>query len=118
MPRDSDDEEEDEEIGEHESGFGNIVVVDNLPTVEPSKYDKLLGVVKKIFSQIGSVRENGLWLPVDDETKKTKGYAFVEYSSPQVLPYVVSIFQRFVQAGSDKLRSDWSPVMSRAKCGR
>eukprot|EP00271_Cylindrocystis_brebissonii_P008842 TRINITY_DN23358_c0_g1_i1.p1 TRINITY_DN23358_c0_g1~~TRINITY_DN23358_c0_g1_i1.p1 ORF type:complete len:867 (-),score=244.90 TRINITY_DN23358_c0_g1_i1:372-2972(-) len=83
----SDDEEEEEEALESESGFGSVIVVDNLPNVEPSKFDKLAGVVKKIFSQMGTIRENGLFMPVhedEEETKrKTKGYAFIEYASPQ-----------------------------------
>ena len=79
----SDDEEDEEEIVQSESGFGNIIVVDNLPVVESAKYDKLRVVVQKIFSQIGSIREGGLFLPRDDEGK-TKGYAFVEFSTPAV----------------------------------
>lgn len=58
--------------------------MDNLPIVAPEKYEKLEGVVRKIFGQIGYIREGGLWMPTDEETGKTKGFAFIEYSSPQV----------------------------------
>ena len=79
----SDDEEDEEEVVQSESGFGNVIVVDNLPVVESGKYDKLRVVLQKFFSQIGSIREGGLFLP-QDEDGKTKGYAFVEFSTPAV----------------------------------
>lgn len=82
----SDDEEKlrQEDSLEFESGFGNIMVVDNLPVVPPEKYDKLEGVVKKIYSQIGVIKEDGLWMPVNPETQKTLGYCHIEYNTPQV----------------------------------
>ena len=79
----SDEDEDDEPDLETESGFGNIIVVDNLPEVPPEKYEKLVGVIRKIFARTGTIRENGLWMPVDEETKQSKGYAFIEYNTPQ-----------------------------------
>ncbi|KAL3690224.1 hypothetical protein R1sor_016533 [Riccia sorocarpa] len=80
----SDDDQEEEEILETNTGFGNIVVVDNLPVVAPEKYEKLEGVIRKIFGQIGVIRERGLWMPREDGGEgKTKGYAFIEYTTPQ-----------------------------------
>ncbi|KAI3905116.1 hypothetical protein MKX01_017362 [Papaver californicum] len=81
----SDDEEElrREDSLEFESGSGNVIVVDNLPVVPPEKYDKLEGVVKKIYSQIGVIKEDGLWMPVNPETQKTLGYCYIEYNTPQ-----------------------------------
>ncbi|XP_020093747.1 eukaryotic translation initiation factor 3 subunit B-like [Ananas comosus] len=81
----SDDEEvlQEEDPPEYEAGFGNIIVVDNLPVVPPEKFEKLEGVVRKIYSQIGVIKEGGLWMPVNPETKKTLGYCFIEYSTPQ-----------------------------------
>ncbi|KAI3898181.1 hypothetical protein MKW92_016179 [Papaver armeniacum] len=40
------------------SGFGNVIVVDNLLVVAADKYDKLVRVIKKIF---GITEENCLW---------------------------------------------------------
>ncbi|KAG5142424.1 hypothetical protein JHK82_018119 [Glycine max] len=37
----------------------------------------------KIYSQIGVIKEDGLWMPVDPETEKTLGYYFIEYNTPQ-----------------------------------
>ncbi|XP_076889765.1 eukaryotic translation initiation factor 3 subunit B-like [Bidens hawaiensis] len=68
---------------EFDAGFGSIIVVDNLPVVPREKYDKLEGVVRKIYSQIGVIKENGLWMPVDEDTGKTLGYCFIEYNTPQ-----------------------------------
>lgn len=79
----SEDEEEEEDSLEFETGFGNIVVVDNLPVVPPEKFEKLEGVVRKIFGQIGTIRERGLWMPIHPETQKTQGYCFIEYNTPQ-----------------------------------
>ena len=81
---DSDDDEEVEEVNEFDSGFGNVVLVDNLPVVAPEKYEKLENVVRKIFGQMGTIREHGLVMPIEEETKKTKGYAFIEYNTNEV----------------------------------
>jgi translation initiation factor 3 subunit B len=74
----SDDEDVNVEEVKSESGFGNVVVVDNLPKVPSAKVEKLTTVLKKIFGQIGLIHENGLVMPVDD-TGSTKGFAFVEF---------------------------------------
>ncbi|KAF5175883.1 Eukaryotic translation initiation factor 3 subunit b [Thalictrum thalictroides] len=82
----SDDDEEDlrlEENLEFEAGYGNVIVVDHLPCVPPEKFEKLEGVIRKIFSQIGVIKEDGLWMPVDPATQKTLGYGFIEYNTPQ-----------------------------------
>jgi translation initiation factor 3 subunit B len=82
----SDDEDllHNEDIPELEMGFANIIVVDNLPVVPPEKYEKLENVVRKIYSQIGVIKEGGLWMPTHPETQKTYGYCFIEYNTPQV----------------------------------
>lgn len=69
---------------EFEGGFGNIIVVDNLPVVPKEKFEKLEGVVRKIYGQIGVIKEDGLLMPVDPDTQKTLGYCFIEYNTPQV----------------------------------
>lgn len=80
-----DDDLNEEDALEFDAGFGNIIVVDNLPVVPKEKFEKLEGVVRKIYSQIGVIKENGLWMPVEEKTGKTKGYCFIEYNTPQVL---------------------------------
>ncbi|KAK9824494.1 hypothetical protein WJX72_010811 [[Myrmecia] bisecta] len=88
LPEDDDMgiESEDDEIAEEEiqteSGFGSVIVVDNLPCVSPEKYEKLLGVVTRLFSRVGTIREGGLWMPTDPETKDSLGFAFIEFLTP------------------------------------
>ena len=72
------------DVGEEvktESGFGSVIVVDNLPKVPEAKFEKLSTVLRKIFGQIGTVREGGLHMPTENGV--TKGFAFIEYHSPQ-----------------------------------
>ncbi|VFQ75834.1 unnamed protein product [Cuscuta campestris] len=68
---------------EFDNGFGNVIAVDNLPVVPREKFEKLEGVIRKIYSQIGVIKEDGLWMPVDPDTQKTLGYCFIEYNTPQ-----------------------------------
>mmetsp|Transcript_40368 Transcript_40368/g.89637 ORF Transcript_40368/g.89637 Transcript_40368/m.89637 type:complete len:721 (+) Transcript_40368:71-2233(+) len=79
----SDDDDNIEQEVTSETGFGSVIVVGNLPVVPQEKYEKLAGVVKKIYSQIGEVREGGLYMPVDEKTGMSKGFAFVEFATPQ-----------------------------------
>ena len=60
-----------------------LSVVDNLPQVPPEKYEKLCAVVKKVLSAVGRIADKGgLTMPVDEKTKLSKGFAFVEFQSP------------------------------------
>lgn len=68
---------------EFDNGFGNVIVVDNVPVVPKEKFEKLEGVIRKIYSQIGVIKEDGLWMPVDPDTQQTLGYCFIEYNTPQ-----------------------------------
>ncbi|KAF3792626.1 hypothetical protein EJ110_NYTH11177 [Nymphaea thermarum] len=81
----SDDEDviESENL-DFDSGFENVIVVDNLPVVGLDKFEKLEGVIRKIFGQIGTIKERGLWMPLNQDTQKTQGYCFIEFSSKQV----------------------------------
>jgi translation initiation factor 3 subunit B len=79
----SDDEvDEDVQQIQRDTGFSCVVVVDNLPNVSMEKYEKLINVLKKIFSQLGEVHEDGFYMPVDEAAKKTKGFAFIEFATP------------------------------------
>ncbi|XP_050379356.1 eukaryotic translation initiation factor 3 subunit B-like [Argentina anserina] len=79
---------DDEDIGndmdsEMEGGLGNIIVVDNLPVVPESKFGKLENVIRKIYSQLGVIKEDGFWMPLEPETQMTMGYCFIEFNTPQ-----------------------------------
>ena len=84
---------------EFDTGFGNIIVVDNLPVVPKAKFEKLENVLKKIYNQLGVIKENGLWMPVDPGTGVTLGYCFIEFNTPQVThlkPFVLSLCHMYV----------------------
>jgi translation initiation factor 3 subunit B len=57
----------------------NILLVDHVPIVDPSKEEKLKAVIAKIFKPHGTVTSIHLPRHVDptDKKTKTKGYAFV-----------------------------------------
>ncbi|PNW85513.1 hypothetical protein CHLRE_03g190100v5 [Chlamydomonas reinhardtii] len=74
----SDDDDVRDEDVQTQSGFGSCIVIQNLPKAPEEKYEKLMGVVRTIASKLGDVRENGIFMPLDDATKTTKGFAFVE----------------------------------------
>ncbi|XP_076956762.1 eukaryotic translation initiation factor 3 subunit B-like [Bidens hawaiensis] len=81
---DCDDEDlYEQESVEFEDGFKSIIVVDNLPVVPRGKFDRVEEVVRKRFSQCGVIKENGFWMPVEEDTGKTRGFCFIEYTTPQ-----------------------------------
>lgn len=46
----------------------SVVIIDNLPLVDTAKRDKLLGVIKRIFKNIGNiVEEGGLYMPMGED---------------------------------------------------
>lgn len=93
-------------------------MVDGLPQTTPEKQDKLVGILRKLYDSIGTMREGvhsprapdmivcpashhlfhslnatplsrarstgGLVLPQDPETNMTRGFAFIEFSNPNV----------------------------------
>ncbi|CAD7701703.1 unnamed protein product [Ostreobium quekettii] len=89
LPRDddfgipSDDDLSDDEVVQEETGFGSVIVVDNVPVVPEEKVEKLTSVIKRLFGGVGTIREGGFHMPVDPETKNTKGFAFIEFESPE-----------------------------------
>ena len=68
---------------EFDGGFGNTIVVDGLPEVAPEKYEKLQGVLVKIFSQVGRLAPGGVMMPMDKASNLSKGFAIVEFSNPR-----------------------------------
>uniref|UniRef100_A0A7S3WP66 Eukaryotic translation initiation factor 3 subunit B n=1 Tax=Strombidinopsis acuminata TaxID=141414 RepID=A0A7S3WP66_9SPIT len=78
-----DDEIDDlEEEPQLDTSFKQTVVVDGLPVVTKEKHEKLLNVVRKFFSQVGTIIEDGLDLPVDD-SGSTLGFAFIQFSAKE-----------------------------------
>ena len=71
-----------EEEPQLDTSMKHAIIVDGLPVVEMAKRDKLLNVVRKFFSQVGTIIENGLEMPFDD-AGKSLGFAFIEFESEQ-----------------------------------
>jgi translation initiation factor 3 subunit B len=70
---------EDEEP-QMDTSLKQIIIVDGLPIVPAEKHEKLTNVIRKFFSQVGTIVENGLEMP-KDEKGTSKGFAFIEFSS-------------------------------------
>ena len=67
------------EYPEYKEDWGNVIVVDNLPKIPMAKHDKLLGVLKRIFAQTGTIER----LVMPQENEKTLGVAFVEFATAE-----------------------------------
>ncbi|XP_067673505.1 eukaryotic translation initiation factor 3 subunit B-like [Haliotis asinina] len=59
-------------------GIDSVIVVDNVPEVGPERLEKLQNVIRKLFSKFGNIVNE--FYPEKDG--KTKGYIFLEYTSP------------------------------------
>lgn len=69
-----------------DESFENILIVDNLPKIDASKEEKLMAVLRKnVFSPAGGLPiEGGCFMPRDSETGMSRGYAFIEFDTPEV----------------------------------
>jgi hypothetical protein len=50
-----------------------VLIVENLPRVDESKQAKLQGFVTKVFSALGKIVDDGVYMPVNKETGTTEG---------------------------------------------
>ncbi|CAG8519052.1 20482_t:CDS:10 [Gigaspora rosea] len=68
-----------------EEGFDTIIVVDNAPTVDESKKDKLLKFIRKIFKNAGNIKDIDMPMDPDPktETLTSKGFLFIEFETPE-----------------------------------
>eukprot|EP00164_Ancoracysta_twista_P002855 GFYU01003799.1.p1 GENE.GFYU01003799.1~~GFYU01003799.1.p1 ORF type:complete len:687 (-),score=239.15 GFYU01003799.1:170-2230(-) len=80
---DDDEDDYDEEPIEYNDGSKNCILVNNLPQVPPEKADKLKAVIKKIYTQVGRIVQDGITMPMDDKKKLSKGFAFVEFNTAE-----------------------------------
>jgi translation initiation factor 3 subunit B len=73
-----------------DDSFHSALIVTNLPRITEAKVEKLLGIVTKIFSKIGTLATsedgsfNGVHMPFDKtvDPPKSCGFAFVQYTNP------------------------------------
>ena len=74
--------------------FANCIMVDNLPAVPKVKHDKLLGVVQRVFTQLGKIID--IEMPLADDNLTTGGFAFIEYATTEEAKAAVAGFNEFV----------------------
>jgi hypothetical protein len=61
-------------------GFDQVIVVDNCPIVEDdARKDKLVAFIRKIFSTNGTIKPDGIYMPMkqNEETGKTQSQGYV-----------------------------------------
>lgn len=66
----------------YEEGFDNVILVDNCPIVEEdARKKKLTAFIKKIFSTNGTIKEDGIFMPMglNPETGKVESKGYFRY---------------------------------------
>ncbi|KAG8623592.1 hypothetical protein KVT40_008568 [Elsinoe batatas] len=66
-----------------EEGLDAFVVCDGLPVVPADSRPKLTKFIMKRLTSVGSTDEERVFMPIDEDTNMTLGYAFVEYGSSE-----------------------------------
>lgn len=78
--------------------FETAIVITNLPKAPKAKFEKLLKVVVKLVSRIGTLAEDenfsGVLMPVDEEGS-TMGFCLVNYASPDQATNAVEVLQDY-----------------------
>ncbi|BFG31142.1 hypothetical protein CerSpe_174170 [Prunus speciosa] len=64
-------------------GFGNVIVVDNVSIVKAEMAQQLESEIRRVFSEVGVIKEDGISMPLNPLNQKTLGRCFVEFSSRQ-----------------------------------
>lgn len=81
---------------EKDTTFSNILIIDQLPEVDPSKEEKLLAVISKnVFGKENRPVPGGLFMPRDEENGVTKGYLFAEFETAEMAEAVMKNAQGF-----------------------
>jgi translation initiation factor 3 subunit B len=59
---------------DYQSGFENVLVVDNIPIVDEGKKQKLVDRLRQTFEKVGAaIEEDRISMPWDEEAKTNKG---------------------------------------------
>ncbi|RPA76239.1 eukaryotic translation initiation factor 3 [Ascobolus immersus RN42] len=64
-----------------EEGLDAFVVVDGLPVVTEENKPKLVKFLTKRLNEVGRAKADQIFMPIDEATGKSQGYAFVEYET-------------------------------------
>ncbi|KAH0605215.1 uncharacterized protein H6S33_005197 [Morchella sextelata] len=93
MPPHSNANDDDEDIDfsdlreQHEvrldEGLDTFVVVDGCPVVSEENKPRLIKFLCKKLGEAGRTKPDAVFMPVNEESGMTEGYAFVEYETPE-----------------------------------
>lgn len=76
--------------------FSRAIIVDNIPSVEAEKIERLKTVLLQIYNQFGETLSlDDINMPIDPATKKTGGFCFIKYKSPETAEKAVLTTQDF-----------------------
>jgi translation initiation factor 3 subunit B len=81
--------------------FENAVIITNLPKVPEKKLDKLLKVVLKLVSRIGTLVMSeetgfeGIEMPFNKDNDSTEGFAFVAYETAEEAKNAISVLDEY-----------------------
>ncbi|KAL7271448.1 Translation initiation factor 3 subunit b [Rhizina undulata] len=66
-----------------DEGLDTFVVVDGCPIVPEESKAKLIKFLCKKLGEVGKTKPDAVFMPMNEETNMTQGYAFVEYETPE-----------------------------------
>jgi hypothetical protein len=76
--------------------FSNYFVISNLPKTEESKVDKLKGIlIKALSAKHYKMNSEDIEMPINEETQKTDGVAFVKITNEDNARIGVAIFDGY-----------------------
>jgi len=82
-----------------DTSFTTAIIITNLPRVNSTKLDKLVKVITKLVSRIGTLAStddfSGVYLPIDSESDSTFGFAIVEYASVEEARQAVEVLEGY-----------------------
>lgn len=65
-----------------EEGLDTFIVIDGLPKVPGPSKEKLVKFLLRKLVTAGRTKEENVFMPMNDATEMTEGFAFVEYETP------------------------------------
>ena len=127
MPRDSmhdsdtGEEEEDENFEDEvepqvDRSLKHAIIVDGLPVVPSEKKDKLLNVVRKFYSQFGTIIENGLEMPFDAQGANSLGCARLRERAALAAPPAAEAVAAKTTAANAAAANAAAPERHRPSC--
>eukprot|EP00598_Pedospumella_elongata_P000736 CAMPEP_0184967208 /NCGR_PEP_ID=MMETSP1098-20130426/659_1 /TAXON_ID=89044 /ORGANISM="Spumella elongata, Strain CCAP 955/1" /LENGTH=770 /DNA_ID=CAMNT_0027488627 /DNA_START=35 /DNA_END=2347 /DNA_ORIENTATION=+ len=75
--------------------FSTSIIVDNIPAVGAEKVPKLLSVLLKVYAVNNKVTESDIYMPFNEDTKTTYGFAFIKFSTAEEAAQAVKLTQGF-----------------------